>query len=88
MDVPIHPDFGGPKFVTSHVGVLFQPPADNVSKAYRALDAYAAMQTQAAGHLNLAGSGLHDSSDAGAGADPRQIGAERAPVPRAGGAGA
>ena len=26
-------------------------------------------QTQAAGHLNLAGSGLHDSSDAGAGAD-------------------
>src|SRR5208337_2094594 len=28
-------------------------------------------QTQAAGHLNLAGSGLHDSSDAGAGADLR-----------------
>ena len=26
-------------------------------------------QTQAAGHLDLAGSGLHDSSDAGAGAD-------------------
>src|ERR1700751_4736339 len=26
-------------------------------------------QTQAAGHLNLAGSGLHDSRDAGAGAD-------------------
>src|SRR5208283_572742 len=28
-------------------------------------------QTQAAGHLNLAGSGLHDRSDAGAGADLR-----------------
>ena len=28
-------------------------------------------QTQAAGHLNLAGSSLHDSSDAGAGADLR-----------------
>jgi hypothetical protein len=28
-------------------------------------------QTQAAGHLNLAGSGLHDSRDAGAGADLR-----------------
>jgi hypothetical protein len=28
-------------------------------------------QTQAAGHLNLEGSGLHDSSDAGAGADLR-----------------
>src|ERR1022692_814497 len=28
-------------------------------------------QAQAAGHLNLAGSGLHDSSDAGAGADLR-----------------
>ena len=28
-------------------------------------------QTQAAGHLNLAGSGLHDSSNAGAGADLR-----------------
>src|SRR5208282_3326342 len=28
-------------------------------------------QTQAAGHLNRAGSGLHDSSDAGAGADLR-----------------
>src|ERR1700758_4795122 len=28
-------------------------------------------QTQAAGHLNLAGSGLHDGSDAGAGADLR-----------------
>ena len=28
-------------------------------------------QTQAAGHLNLAGSGLHDSSDAGAGTDLR-----------------
>ena len=26
-------------------------------------------QAQAAGHLNLEGSGLHDSSDAGAGAD-------------------
>ena len=28
-----------------------------------------ARQTQAAGHLDRAGSGLHDSSDAGAGAD-------------------
>ena len=28
-------------------------------------------QAQAAGHLNLAGSGLHDGSDAGAGADLR-----------------
>jgi len=28
-------------------------------------------QTQAAGHLNFAGSGLHDSSNAGAGADLR-----------------
>ena len=30
-------------------------------------------QTEAAGHLDLAGSGLHDSSDAGAGTDLRQI---------------
>ena len=40
-------------------------------------------QTQAAGHLNLAGSGLHDSSDAGAGADLRSrssIGTLRLPT--------
>src|SRR6266511_1792183 len=35
-------------------------------------------QAQAAGHLNLAGSGLHDSSDAGAGADLRSRPSTRA----------
>src|SRR5271168_4572312 len=34
-------------------------------------------QTQAAGHLDLAGSGLHDSSDAGAGTDLRSRSAAR-----------
>ena len=35
-------------------------------------------QTQAAGHLDLAGSGLHDSSDAGAGTDLRSRPSTRA----------
>ena len=35
-------------------------------------------QTQAAGHLNRAGSGLHDSSDAGAGTDLRSRSSTRA----------
>src|SRR6266699_6450480 len=35
-------------------------------------------QTQAAGHLDLAGSSLHDSSDAGAGADYRSRSSTRA----------